>query len=388
MRNRKLQPAVEAAGYNRLMHDHIVDTPERLNLFYRKMESASVMAIDTEFLRVKTYYPRFCLMQICSGQDVYCVDPLAFDLGSGPLGEILCAPDRTTVFHAARQDIEVMFQCFGDVPPRIFDTQVAAAMAGLGDQIGYANLVEIVTGRTLPKAHTRTDWCQRPLTREQVEYAVDDVRYLETVYEELGSELEKLGRLSWVFEECQSLSDVELYRSDPNLAYKRIKHGEKLEPVAQSVLKELANWREQTSQLVDLPRNWVVKDNVLAQIAQSLPDSRDKLAEIEGVSDKFVRRHGERITDLVRDVLRGGDHSAIWLRGNPLNAEQTVLQKRILDSLQRIAKETGISQGLLGSRQDVAGLVRGNRDVSLLRGWRAELLGDELEALLGARQPT
>jgi len=366
------------------MHDPIVDTPERLDFFFQKMESVSVMAIDTEFLRVKTYYPRFCLMQICSGQDVYCVDPLAFDLGSGPLGKILCASDRTTVFHAARQDIEVLFQCFGDVPPRIFDTQVAAAMAGLGDQIGYANLVEIVTGRVLPKAHTRTDWCQRPLTQEQVEYAVDDVRYLETVYEDLGSKLEKLGRLSWVFEECQPLSDLELYRSDPDLAYQRIGHGEKLEPVAQNVLKELASWREHTSQLKDLPRNWVVKDNLLAQIAQSLPDSLDKLAEIEDVSDKFVRRHGKRITDLVREVLRGGDQSAIWHRKVPLNAEQRVLQKRILDHLQRVAKDTGISQGLLGSRQEVAKLVRGNREVSLLRGWRAELLGSELEALLDA----
>ena len=384
MRNCKLQPAVEAAGYNRYMHDPIVDTPERLDSFFQEMESVSVMAIDTEFLRVKTYYPRFCLMQICSGQDVYCVDPLAFDLGSGPLGKILCAPDRTTVFHAARQDIEVLFQCFGDVPPRIFDTQVAAAMAGLGDQIGYANLVEIVTGRTLPKAHTRTDWCQRPLTQEQVEYAVDDVRYLETVYEDLGSKLEKLGRLSWVFEECQPLSDVELYRSDPDLAYQRIGHGEKLKPVAQNVLKELASWREHTAQLKDLPRNWVVKDNLLAQIAQSLPDNLDKLAEIEGVSDKFVHRHGERITDLVRDALRGGDQSAIWHRKAPLNAEQRVLQKRILDHLQRIAKDTVISQGLLGSRQEVAKLVRGNREVSLLRGWRAELLGSELEALLDA----
>jgi ribonuclease D len=366
------------------MHDHIVDTPKRMDSFCQKMESVSVMAIDTEFLRVKTYYPKFCLMQICSGQDVYCIDPLAFDLGSGPLAKVLYAPDRTAVFHAARQDIEVLFQCFGDVPPRIFDTQVAAAMAGMGDQIGYANLVEIVTGRILPKAHTRTDWCQRPLSQEQVEYAVDDVRYLETVYEELGSELEKRGRLSWVFEECQPLSEVQLYRSDPDLAYKRIGYGEKLEPVAQSVLKELASWREHTSQLMDLPRNWVVKDNLLAQIAQSLPDSRDKLAGIEGVSDKFVRRHGERITGLVRDALRRDDHSEIWPRKNLLNAEQRVVQKQILDYLKRVAEDTGISQGLLGSRQDVARLVRGNREVGLLRGWRAKLLGSELEALLGA----
>lgn len=365
------------------MHHHIVDSQASLDAFHRKLEPVSVLAIDTEFLRVKTYYPRFCLMQIASGEDVYCIDPLALESGMGPLRELVCKPGRTTVFHAARQDIEVLFQCFGDVPGQVFDTQVAAAMAGFGDQIGYAGLVNALTGCELPKAHTRTDWCRRPLSREQIEYAVDDVRYLETVYELLVSELVRLGRLDWVLEECRSLSEIELYQSDPESAYRRVAHGDRLEPVAQSVLKELAIWRERTSQLVDLPRNWVVKDNLLAQIAQTLPDSREKLAEIEGVSEKFVRRHGEQVIRLVKDALRVDGHKAIWSKKPPLSSEQRALQKQILACVKRVADETGISPGLLGTRQDAARLVRGNREVNLLRGWRAELLGRELEALLG-----
>lgn len=347
------------------------------------MESTKALALDTEFLRIKTYYPRFCLMQVAAGDDVYCLDPLAVDLDNDLLRDLLCAPGRTTVFHAARQDIEVLYQCFEDVPRRVFDTQVAAAMAGLGDQIGYAKLVGIVTGKELEKAHTRTDWCRRPLSRDQIDYAVDDVRYLETVYEYLGSELDKRGRLEWVYEECRPLSDVERYRSDPERAYKRIGFGEKLEPAAQSALRELATWRERTSQIMDLPRNWVMKDDVLAQIALRLPDSREKLANVEGLSDKFVRRHGEAVIGLIRDVLRTGDHSVIWHRKAPLSAEQRALRKQIVDCLRRVAEDAGISPGLLGSREDVSRLVRGNRDTDLLRGWRAQLTGGELEALIG-----
>jgi len=365
------------------MHEHLVDTRERLDSFCRKMESVRVMAVDTEFLRVKTYYPRFCLMQIGSGDDVFCIDPVAVDPGTGSLREVLCAPDRTTVFHAARQDIEVLFQCFDDVPRRVFDTQVAAAMVGLGDQIGYASLVSIVTGRDLPKAHTRTDWCRRPLSPEQIEYAVDDVRYLLEIYEQLSAELDKRGRLDWVFEECRSLSDPGLYRAEPAEAYKRIGFGDRLDPVAQSVLRELANWRERTSQLMDLPRNWVVKDTVLAEIAQALPDSQDKLARLEGVSEKFVRRHGEHVVGLVRQALSADSHSVIWRKKTRLSAEQRALQQRIQDCLKRVAVEEGISPGLLSSRQDISRLVHGSRDISLLRGWRAQLLGGELDALTG-----
>jgi len=365
------------------MPNHIIDSPDLLESFCREMGSATLMAIDTEFVRVKTYYPRFCLMQVSSGGNVYCIDPLYENPDWGSLGGVLCAPEKTTVFHAARQDIEVLYQTFDDVPRRVFDTQVAAAMAGLGDQIGYANLVEIVTGRALAKAHTRTDWCQRPLSRDQITYAVDDVRYLETIFHHLGSELDKRGRLGWVYEECRPLSDVELYRSDPESAYKRVGHGDKLDPAAQCVLKELAIWRERTSQLMDLPRNWIVKDKILALIAQNLPDSREKLANVEGVPEKFARRHGEQLVQLVRKVLRKGSYPVVWRKKLPLSPEQRALQKQILNCLKRVAADSGISPGVLGSRHDVDRLVRGSRDVNLLSGWRAQLLGSELNKLLG-----
>jgi len=364
------------------MRQQLIESREDLEAFWPEMSSTEVLAIDTEFFRVKTYYPKFCLLQVYAREVIYCIDPLALDLNTDDFREVLRAQDKTRIFHAARQDIEVLYGCCKEVPRTVFDTQVAAAMLGLGDQIGYANLVEIVTGKSLTKAHTRTDWCQRPLSPEQIDYAIDDVRYLEEIYNYLGAGLEKCGRLQWVLEECMELSDVSLYDTDPKVAYQRIEHGQALEPTAQSVLKELATWRERTSQRLDLPRNWVVKDKVLESMAQVKPDSPGKLAAVEGVSSKFVRRFGEEVLQLIRDVAYQDHHPVVWPKEQPLSADQRALQKQILDCLRRIAKESGISPSLLGSRHDVAGLVRGRRDVNLKSGWRAQLLGSELDALL------
>jgi ribonuclease D len=346
------------------------------------MTSTGVMAFDTEFLRVSTYYPKFCLLQISANGVSYCIDPLALDLNTDSLREVLRARHQTRIFHAARQDIEVLYGCCDAVPSTVFDTQIAAAMVGLGDQIGYANLVGIVIGKSLTKAHTRTDWCRRPLSSEQIQYAQDDVRYLEEIYNFLGAELEKRGRLQWLLEECKVLTDVSLYEADPDAAYKRIGHGRLLKPDAQCVLKQLAIWRERTAQKLNLPRNWVVKDNVLESISRTLPENPTQLAVVEGISHKFIRRFGTDVLRLIGEVADEDQHAAVWQREQPLNAEQRAMKKQIMGCLKRVAEESEISLGLLGTSQDVAGLVRGRRDISLLSGWRADLLGSDLDALL------
>ncbi len=364
------------------MGHHLIDSRENLEAFWHEMASAEVMAFDTEFLRVSTYYPKFCLLQVSANDSVYCIDPLALDLDTDSLRTVLRSQHQTRIFHAARQDIEVLYGCCNAVPSTVFDTQIAAAMVGLGDQIGYANLVEVVTGKGLPKAHTRTDWCQRPLSREQIEYAKDDVRYLEEIHDFLTVELDKRGRLQWLLEECRALTDVRLYEADPNVAYQRIGHGQALEPEAQGVLKQLAIWRERAAQQLDLPRNWVVKDRVLESISQIRPENPAQLAVVEGVSRKFVQRFGGEVLRLIQEVAHQDEHPVVWQEEQPLNAEQRALTKQIMGCLRRVAEESGISQGLLGTRHDVAGLVRGHRDISLLSGWRARLLGSELDALL------
>ena len=364
------------------MRCHIIENQSALVGLFEKLKAIEVIALDTEFLRVRTYYPRLCLLQVASHGEVFCIDPLTVDLGIDQLRYILLDTDKVKIFHAGRQDIEVLYSHCGDVPQRVFDTQVAAAMLGLGDQIGYADLVEIVTGKSLAKAHTRTDWCRRPLSPEQIEYAVEDVCYLEAIYQFLKTELEKSGRLQWLFEECRALSDPALYETDPESAYKRLGHGQRLEPIAQGILKELAIWREQISQLRDLPRNWIVKDDVLATIARRQPESMDDLAALEGVSKTFVKRYGSRVINLIKDVIHADHHPIIWNKGIPLDADQRALRKKIMTYLKRVSEETGISISLLGSRHDVERLVRGRKDVNLLSGWRADLVGDELSEIL------
>ena len=364
------------------MRCHLIETQTALEALFEKLGSTHVIALDTEFLRIRTYYPKLCLLQVASQGDVFCIDPLAVDLDIDLIRDILLDVERTKVFHAGRQDIEVIYAHCGIVPQKLFDTQIAAAMLGLGDQIGYADLVEIVTGKSLPKAHTRTDWCKRPLSPEQIEYAADDVCYLESIYQFLTTKLEKSGRLKWVFEECKAMSAPTLYETDPASAYKRLGQGQRLEPVAQGILKELANWRERTSQSRDLPRNWVVKDDVLATIAREQPESLANLAALEGVSKTFVKRYGSKVLNLIKDVLRADHHPIIWSKGMPLDADQRALRKQIMAYLQSVSKETGISISLLGSRQDVERLVRGRKDVNLLTGWRADLIGDELAQIL------
>lgn len=364
------------------MQCRIVDTPAELGAVCRSLEAAGLMAMDTEFLRVRTYYAKLCLLQVYAGQDVLCIDPLGVDLNIQPMRRLLLAEDQVKILHAARQDIDVLYGIFGCAPRAVFDTQVAAAMLGLGDQIGYAALVEAVTGETLAKAHTRTDWCQRPLTAEQLDYAVDDVRYLPDIYRYFEAELGKRGRLEWVFEECAALSDPNLYQADPKDAYKRMSQGQKLDPVAQGVLKELAIWRERTSQRRDLPRSWVIKDGALLEVARCRPRSLEHLAELDGVSERFAKKHGPGILELISGVVSRSDHPVVWRRPGPLNDGQRALRKKITAHLEKVSKEAGISSQLLVSRQDVDRLVRGGTDVDLLRGWRAQLLGDELNAIL------
>lgn len=363
------------------MQKQLIESQSEFEALCRQLTQNDRVAMDTEFLRVRTYYPKLCLLQIACGREITCVDPLRVDLGVDPFRHFLSSRQTMKVFHSARQDIEVLRQYCGLIPQGIFDTQIAAAMLGMGDQIGYAGLVESVTGMKLDKAHTRTDWCQRPLSAEQVEYARDDVRYLDALYQFLREELVKHDRLPWVLEECETLSHAALYDDEPDLAHKRMRCGQKLDPLGQGILKELATWRERTSQSKDLPRNWVIKDATMMEIARNKPKNLSNLAAVEGVSEALVRRDGITILKLVQSVAGKKHHPVIWTEGDALQPEQKALRKRIVDYLAKVSKETGISLSLLGTRQDVEQLIRGDRDVSLLHGWRNRLLAEGLTAL-------
>jgi len=330
------------------------------------------LAVDTEFLRERTYRARLCLVQIANREVVACIDPLAIDQ-LDPLIRLLHATPIVKVLHAARQDLEVFHDLDRRVPTPVFDTQIAAAYLGHDDQIGYAALVQAVTGTVLAKTETRTDWSKRPLSAAQLEYAANDVRYLRAVYEALSAELEARGRLAWVQDDCARLTNVALYAADPEEAWRRLRGGADLPAVAQQVLRALAVWRERTAQERDRPRAWIVRDEVLFELARRLPGTPQALAAIPGLEEKAMQRHGASILAAI-DAGRRAEPLAVWERQAPLDRAQSEQVRRLLGRMRELAAGHGLAPAVLATRRDMEKLVRGADPRSVFPGWRGELL--------------
>ncbi|MBI3571265.1 MAG: ribonuclease D [Gammaproteobacteria bacterium] len=343
-----------------------------------QLAGAPWIALDTEFMRVKTYRARLCLLQVATPEVVACIDPLAVSIE--PLLDVLYDARMLKVLHAARQDLEVFFDIRQTVPTPVFDTQIAAALTGYDDQIGYGALVEKITGHKLPKANQRADWAARPLSPELLAYAADDVRYLRDVYLKLDNELATRGRRAWLDEECVALTEPALYRNDPEQAWQRLKQGKTLNPARQTVLAHLAAWRERVAQQKDLPRGWVVPDSVLAEIARAQPETPEQLAVIPGLEPVLTRRFGAEILETLHAArkLPAQRHWQEPVRPEP---EQQRLLDKVSARIQTCASEHGISATLLAPRREMVKFVLGDSDCALLRGWRYQLIGAKLADL-------
>jgi ribonuclease D len=346
----------------------------------RALASADWLALDTEFLRERTYRARLCLVQVATPEVVACIDPLALP-GLAPLAELLHAPRPLKVLHAARQDLEVFHDLEARVPQPVFDTQVAAAYLGHDDQVGYGALVTEITGVTLAKAHTRTDWSRRPLSAEQLEYAADDVRYLRPLYEALRERLEARGRLAWAEDDCRQLTDPALYRADPEQAWRRLKGGADLPPANQQLLRALAAWRERAAQERNLPRAWVVRDEVLFELARRAPETGQALAGVSTLEDGARRRFGPELLATLA-AARAAEPQVLWPRLAPLTPAQAALGKRLMARVRELAQEHALAPAVIATRREVEQLVRGADPGELLRGWRAELIAPALRPLL------
>ena len=235
-----------------------IDSAPELARFCLQLSGADWFALDTEFLREKTYYPKLCLLQVATPDSVACIDPLALDT-LDPILDLVFDPGITKVMHSARQDMEIFYHLRGAAPGPVFDTQVAALLLGYPDQIGYGNLVSEVLNVRLEKLHTRADWSIRPLTQDQVSYAADDVIYLVDVYLNLRNRLVERGRLEWLDEDFARLSSDALYSNPPEDAWLRVKGGNRLKGAALAVLQALAGWRETLAQQRDRPRGWILR---------------------------------------------------------------------------------------------------------------------------------
>ena len=351
----------------------------------RSLQSCAWIALDTEFLRERTYYARLCLIQVGTPDLVACIDPLALER-LAPLHALLADAGLRKVLHAARQDLEVFHDLDAGggrhvLPAPVFDTQIASAYLGYDDQIGYANLVTALTGVTLDKAHTRTDWSVRPLSAAQVQYAEDDVRYLVPVYEIVRDRLTAAGRLAWVEDDCARLTDPALYAADPAEAWRRLRGGADLPPANQQILRVLAEFREQTAQARNLPRGWVLRDEVLFELARAAPQTAQELVAIRGLEDGARKSWGEALLACIEQGRRR-EPLVLWERQLPPTPEQNALSKRLMETVRAVAREHELAPGVLATRRDMERLVRGADPASVLRGWRAELLGAKLDALL------
>lgn len=357
----------------------MIDSADALTTFVGEAARVPAIALDTEFMREKTYRAELCLLQIAAGDGAVCIDPLALpDLSA--LAPLLVSANTVKIMHAARQDLEVLLPAVGLVRP-VFDTQIAAALAGHPSQVGYAELARRLVGVELSKAHTRTDWTRRPLSPEQQEYALDDVRHLPALRASLLDTLAAKGRLSWLEEELGALTNADMLRVDPEEAWRKVKGLPSLDEGRQRLAQTLAAWRERRAMERNRPRGWILDDVSLREITLRLPRSLDALASLPEMQESVVRKCGEELLAMVADAGIGDPPPPLPRRERP-DPAQLALVKRLADVCNDVAKSLDISPEVLATRRELERLASGRRDVSLLRGWRQEVVGGKLLAAL------
>ncbi|GMQ88557.1 MAG: ribonuclease D [Gammaproteobacteria bacterium] len=363
-----------------------IDQPDMLDHFCRSIKGTPWIALDTEFIREKSYYPQLCLIQIGVSGQAACIDPLGID-DLAPLYDLLYDRSVVKVLHACSQDLEIFVHLQGKVPGPIFDTQLAAPLLGLPEQMGYANFVKDRLDLSLDKTQTRTDWSHRPLSDKQLKYAGDDVRYLADIYPTFCEQLDDLGRLDWLQAEFSPYEQLERYRHDPAQAWQRIRGVEKLRPAALSIVQLLARWREQLAQQRDLPRNWIFKDDALVDIARMAPQQTDELIKIRALPPKSVARHGQQIINLVQEAnQRQPDPLPGWKQRTKPSGQEEALADILHAQLRLLADRHKINSTVLASRKDLVALVQGDGDIPVLHGWRLEMAGNELLAMYNGKR--
>jgi ribonuclease D len=357
-----------------------------LAAFCKRLEGAPYVAVDTEFLREKTYWPKLCLVQVAYDDEAAAIDPLAKDIDLDPLFNLMDDESVLKVFHSASQDMEVFFSVAGRVPEPVFDTQVAAMVAGYGEQVGYATLAAQIAGVTLDKSSQITDWSIRPLSDRQIAYALGDVTHLCTIYEELDERLEESGRISWVSEEMAALTDTSSYNADPNLAYRRVRIRRPSRKVL-AILREIVAWREETAQRRNLPRNWVIRDDALVEIATHAPKNVADLSRVRGLRGNAAKgRDGEALLKAVQRALDmpQSEWPEIPPRRPPIRGHEALVA--LLQTLLRLrCEDNDVATKLVATREELDRIATtDDSDLRPLQGWRYELFGkDALEMKAG-----
>jgi len=357
----------------------IISDTASLAALCARLKDAAFVTVDTEFMREKTYWPQLCLVQLAGPEEAWAVDPLADGIDLAPLFELMADPNVLKVFHAARQDVEIFLHLSGKVPTPLFDTQVAAMVCGFGDAVSYETLASQLARARIDKSLRFTDWAARPLTEKQLHYALSDVTHLRPVYEKLKRRLDRDGRGEWLAEEMAILAQPGTYIVEPSEAWKRLK------PRTSScrflmVLKELAAWREREAQDRDLPRQRILKDDSLMEIAAHAPTSSDELARTRGLSKGAAEgRHGQMILDAINRALATPE--AEWPKP-PERFEVPRGLGPVVDLLKVLLKlksdQHDVAQRLIASSTEIDQIAADdNADVPALQGWRRTIFGED-----------
>lgn len=354
-----------------------------LKAFCDRAESSPILCIDTEFLREKTFYAKLCLIQLATEDEIAIVDPLAFrDLS--PLKQLFMNENIVKVFHAASQDLEIIYHDFGCLPTPVYDTQVAATLLGQSQQVGYGALVHSVCGVQLAKTESYTDWSKRPLSPSQVSYAEDDVRYLPKMYHIQVDQLTKSNRLQWLDGEFASMTDPARYDVDPRQLYLKLKRVGHLSRRQLSAAREITAWREEMARKHNIPRKWVLADEQIIEAAKREPVTIDSLFEVRGIREKVNTAEARELVARVKAGLALPEDQLPTVSKPSNNQANVDLQVDLMLALLRDrARANNIAIQTLASRDELEELARNMNDrCALMKGWKRTLVGEDLLRLL------
>ena len=360
----------------------LITSQTELTSFCAQVADGKYVTVDTEFIRDKTYFPKLCLIQIAGSEHAAIIDPLAEGLNLSPVFKLMQKAALTKVFHAARQDIEIFHLLSGKIPAPIFDTQVAAAVCGYGESVGYETLVNKIVGQELDKSSRFTDWSARPLSEKQLNYALSDVTHLRVIYEALSAEIEKAGRTAWIAEEHAHLMDPAIYKVEPEDAWKRLKFGN-MRPKHLAVLRELAKWRETEARKHDVPRGRIIKDETLVEIASVMPRKEADLDRMRGLDKHMSKSKIDAILECVQVALalQPADYPQVKAHKKPPeNITSAVAMLQMLIKLK--ADIHGIASSMIADKEDIEAIALGKTETPAMQGWRYEIFGKNAESMM------
>ena len=358
---------------------HVITSTQDLIEACARLASHDYVAVDTEFMREQTFWPDLCLIQLAGPDTEVIVDPMAPGIDLKPFYDLMSEKRVVKVFHAARQDIEIVYSEAGLIPIPVFDTQIAAMVCGFGESVSYVNLVKKVTGRDLDKSSRFTDWSRRPLSEKQLVYAIGDVTHLRDIYLHLKKELETTNRASWLDEEMAELTAPSTYESHPENAWQRLKMRVKNRK-SLAVLIELAAWRERLAQAQDVPRGRILRDEALYDIANQAPTTPEQLSELRTLSEGFAR--SQRAKEIIEAVKRGlsRDMKTVPPLSNnqPMSAEATATTELLKVLLKASAARHRVAPRLIADTSELERIANeADPDVPALKGWRRQLFGED-----------